>query len=149
MTATDRGAMRTALTSSRYGFVLLLAVGMIALAGCGSTKVYTAEKTMTYKDNIYNLSATQQVGSRIDGKAADGTTINLRTLDKKGVEAQLKANPGMVVTTLVTMDDKEMVYERKQVKKYSDYSKMVSRLEDAMKDISKFMADGKKTQLKL
>ena len=116
MTATDRGAMRTALTSSRYGFVLLLAVGMIALAGCGSTKVYTAEKTMTYKDNIYNLSATQQVGSRIDGKAADGTTINLRTLDKKGVEAQLKANPGMVVTTLVTMDDKEMVYERKQVK---------------------------------
>ena len=104
---------------------------------------------MIYKDNIYNLSGTQQVGSRIDGKAADGTTVNLRALDKKGVEAQLKANPGMVVTTLVTMDDKEMVYERREVKKYSDYSKMASRLDGAMKDISKFMADGKKTQLKL
>jgi hypothetical protein len=42
-----------------------------------------------------------------------------------------------------------MVYERRQVKKYSDYSKMASRLDGAMKDISKFMADGKKTQLKL
>ena len=149
MNARNRAVMRTALISSRDIFVLLLAVGMIALAGCGSTKVHTAEKTLLYKDSMYNLSSVQQVGYRIDGKAADGTTVNLRAMDKKGVEAQLKANPGMVVTSLVTMDDKEMVYERKQVKKYSEYSKMASRLDGAMKDISKFMADGKKTQLKL
>jgi len=122
---------------------------MIALAGCGSTKVYTAEKTLVYQGSIFNLSGVQKMGSRIDGTATDGTTVNLGALDKKDVEAELKANSGMVVTTLVLMDDKEMVYERKQVKKYSDYSKMKSRLEGAMKDITKFMADGKKTQLKL
>jgi len=149
MKTTKGGAMRSALNYSRLVFVFLVAVGMIALAGCGSTKVYTAEKTLVYKDSIFNLSGVKQVGSRIDGAATDGTTVNLGALDKKGVEAQLKANPGMVVTTLVLMDDKEMVYERKPVKKYSDFSKMKSRLDDAMKDITKFMADGKKTQLKL
>ena len=122
---------------------------MIALAGCGSTKVYTAEKTLVYKDSLYNLSGVQQVGSRIEGNAADGTTVNLRTLDKKEVESQLKANPGMMVTTFVTMDDNEMVYERRQVKNYSDFNKMVKNLDGAMKDITRFMADGKKTQLKL
>lgn len=149
MTVTNRDAKRFTLACSHRIFVFLLAVGMIALAGCGSTKVYTAEKTLVYKDAIYNLSDVQQMGSRIDGQAADGSTVNMRLLDKKGVEKLLKDNPGMVVTTLVVMDDKEMVYERRQVKKYSDYSKMASRLDGAMKDITKFMADGKKTQLKL
>ena len=149
MTVSEHVARRYALAFSQYLFVFLLAVGMSALAGCGSTKVYTAEKTIVYKDSLYNLSGVQQVGSRIDGQAADGSTVNMRSLDKKGVEKLLKENPEMVVTTLVVMDDKEMVYERREVKKYSDYSKMASRLDGAMKDISKFMADGKKTQLKL
>ena len=149
MTVTNRAAKRSALACSHRIFVFLLAVGMIALAGCGSTKVYTADKTLVYKDAIYNLSGVQQVGSRVDGKKADDSTVNMRSLDKKAVEKLLKDNPGMVVTTLVLMDDKEMVYERRQVKKYSDYNKMVNRLDGAMKDITKFMADGKKTQLKL
>ena len=149
MTVTKYSAKRSAFVCFHRVFVVLLALGMIALAGCGSTKVYTAEKTILYKDSLYNLSGVQQVGSRIDGQAADGSTVNMRSLDKKGVEKLLKENPEMVVTTLVVMDDKEMVYERRQVKKYSDYSKMASRLDGAMKDISKFMADGKKTQLKL
>ena len=149
MTLSKPDARPNALAFSQYLFVLLLAVGMIALAGCGGTKVYTAEKTLVYKDSLYNLSGVQQVGSRIEGNAADGTTVNLRTLDKKEVEAQLKANPGMMVTTFVTMDDNEMVYERRQVKNYSDFNKMVKNLDGAMKDITRFMADGKKTQLKL
>ena len=149
MTVTKHSAKRSAFVCFHRFFVVLLALGMIALAGCGSTKVYTAEKTIVYKDSLYNLSGVQQVGSRIDGQAADGSTVNMRSLDKKGVEKLLKENPEMVVTTLVVMDDKEVVYERRQVKKYSDYSKMASRLDGAMKDINKFMADGKKTQLKL
>ena len=149
MTVIKLNAKRSAFVWFHRVSVVLLALGMIALAGCGSTKVYTAEKTIVYKESLYNLSGVQQVGSRIDGQAADGSTVNMRSLDKKGVEKLLKDNPDMVVTTLVVMDDNEMVYERRQVKKYSDYSKMEGRLDDAMKDISKFMADGKKTQLKL
>jgi hypothetical protein len=41
MTVSHHGARRYALAFAQYLFVFLLAVGMIALTGCGSTKVYT------------------------------------------------------------------------------------------------------------
>jgi hypothetical protein len=79
----------------------------------------------------------------------DGSKVNMKTLDKKGVEALLKANKEIVVSTQVGVDEQEMVYQRARVKKYSEYSKMVKRFDGAMSDISTFMADKKKTQLKL
>jgi len=132
-----------------YLYTFLLTVGMIALAGCGSTKVYTADKTIVYNGNIYNMANVQQISGRVDGQLPDGSTVNMKTLDKKGVEALLKENDEVVVSTVVGMDEQEMVYQRARVKKYSEYSKMLSRFDGAMSDISKFMADKKKTQLKL
>jgi hypothetical protein len=42
-----------------------------------------------------------------------------------------------------------MVYQRKKISKYSEYSSMLKRFERANSDINKFLADKKKTQLKL
>ena len=70
-------------------------------------------------------------------------------MDKKAVEGALKENGELMVTMAVEMDDQEMVYMRTRVDRYSDYSKMKKRFDGAMKDISRFMADKKKTQLKL
>jgi hypothetical protein len=149
MTDTSRFVQRPAAPVWTRIFVCLLAVAMIALAGCGSTKVYTADKTITYNGSIYNMGNVQQVSGRVEGQLPDGSTVNMKTLDKKGVEALLKENGEVVVSTTVGMDDKDMVYQRARVKKYSEYDKMVDRFDDAMSDISKFMADKKKTQLKL
>ena len=149
MTHTDRSAQRLAFARMHYVFAFLLAVGMIALAGCGSTKVYTADKTIVYNGSIYNMANVQEISGRIEGQLPDDSTVNMKTLDKKGVEALLKENKEVVVSTVVGMDEQEMVYQRARVKKYSEYNKMVSRFDDAMSDISKFMADKKKTQLKL
>ena len=149
MTQTDRSAQPPACTRMHYLYTFLLTVGMIALAGCGSTKVYTADKTIVYNGNIYNMANVQQISGRVDGQLPDGSTVNMKTLDKKGVEALLKENDEVVVSTVVGMDEQEMVYQRARVKKYSEYSKMLSRFDGAMSDISKFMADKKKTQLKL
>jgi len=129
--------------------VLLLAAGMLSLGACGSTKVYTADKTIVYRGDIYNMANVQQISGSIDGQLPDGSSVNMKTLDKKGVEALLKENDEVVVTTSVGMDDQQMVYQRARVGSYSEYNKMASRFEGAMKDISKFMADKKKTQLKL
>ena len=128
---------------------LLLAVGLLSLGACGSTKVYTADKTIVYKGDIYNMGNVQRIGSRMDGQLPDGTTVNMKNLDKKGVEKLLKDNDEIVVSSIVDMDDEQMVYQRSRVANYSEYSRMASRFEGAMKDISKFMADKKKTQLKL
>ena len=136
------------LTAS-YILVLFAALGMLLMAGCGSTKVYTADKTVVYNGSLYNMNNVQRIGSRIDGSLPDGSTVNMKNLDKKGVQALLKEHPEIMVSTIVEMDDQEMIYQRIRIKKYSDYTKMVKRFEGATKDISKFRADKKKPQLKL
>ena len=149
MTQTRNSPLRPAFARTQFLCALLLTLGMIALAGCGSTKVYTADKTIVYNGSIYNMANVQQIAGRIEGQLPDGSTVNMKTLGKKGVEALLKENQEVVVSTVVGMDERDMVYQRARVKKYSEYSKMVSRFDDAMSDISKFMADKKKTQLTL
>jgi len=128
--------------------LLLLAV-MLSIGACGSTKVYTADKTVVYNGSLYNMSNIQKISSTVVGTKANGDTVNMRTLDKKGVEALLKQESSIVVKTAIDMDTQELVYQNSRVSKYSDYSKMVKRFDTALNDINKFMADKKKTQLKL
>lgn len=127
----------------------LLAILVAGLSGCGSTKVYTAQKSVVYNGNIYNLGNTQRVGSRIDGLQSDGETVNMRGMDRKGVEALLDANDSLMVSAVVEFDQTEMVYQRIRITKYSEYSKLVKRFDRALNDISKFMGNKKSTQLKL
>jgi len=149
MNARIRFPSRRDFSLARYVGAGLLVACILALAGCGSTKVYTADKTVVYNGNLYNMGNVQRIGSRIDGRLADGTTVNMSNMDKKAVEGLLKDNGEVMVSMVVEMDDQEMLYQRSRVSRYSDYSKMKSRFEGAQKDIAKFMADKKKTQLKL
>jgi hypothetical protein len=141
--------MTTALSNFRRLALFLLTVSILSLAGCGGTKVYTADKTMVHQGNLYNMASVKRVGSRVEGKSPDGDAINMRGLNKKEVESLLKANDSIMVTTIVELDDQDMVYERRNIGKYSEYSSMMKRFDRALKDITKFMGDKKKTQLKL
>ena len=127
----------------------LLVLGMIALIGCGGTKVYTIDKTVTYRDEMYNMSTVQKIAAREEAKLADGSVVNIRNKDKKAMQAMFKENGEMLISMLVEMDQQEMVYLRMNVDNYSDYSRMKKKFDSAMKDISKFMGDKKATQLKL
>ena len=129
--------------------VLMLSLVLVAMAGCGSTKVYTADKTITYNGALYNMGNVQRISSRIEGQQADGTKVGMSNLEKKEAEALIKANPEMMVSTVVVLDDADFTYQRMAVKKYSDFDKLKRNLLDAMDDINKFMGDEKKTQLKL
>lgn len=142
------------LTDSRFSLngwtgVLLLFAIMLSIGACGSTKVYTAQKTVIYNGSLYNMANVQKLSNSVIGTKANGDTVNMRAMDKKAVEALLKQESSIVVKTTITMDSQELVYQNARVSKYSDYSKMVSRFDGALKNISKFMADKKKTQLKL
>lgn len=134
---------------ARHLAVGLLLGCLLALGGCGSTKVYTADKTVVYKGNLYNLANVQRIGSRVEANLADGSTVKMTNMDKKGVEALLKENGEVMVSMVVELDDQDMVYLRSRVSRHSDYNKMQKRFDRAQKDIAKFMADKKKTQLKL
>ena len=139
---------RFAFLSNRT-FVVLLVFCMALFAGCGGTKVYTVDKTITYRDAMYNMANVQKISSREEAKLEDGTVLNLRNKDKKEVEKFFKENDEVLVSMIVDMDQQEMVYLRMNVENYSDYKRLKSRFDNALKDISKFMGDKKKTQLNL
>jgi hypothetical protein len=151
MKPTLTGRTRSSLDHAKRIGALLLAVCMLMLMACGGTKVYTADKTIVYRDNIYNMSSVQRIGTRKEIKLPDGEVINSSNMDKKQVQAIFKENPktDLMVSMIFEFDDKEMVYLRAKADSYSEYSRMESRLDSARKDITKFVGDKKKTQLKL
>ncbi len=89
------------------------------------------------------------IDSKIMGKLPNGDDKNMKGMDKKAVQSLLKEESPIMVTTALKMDDQELVYERRSVKKYSEFSKMVKNFESAGNKVSKFMAHKKQTQLKL
>ena len=133
----------------RRATVLLLIAVIFSLTGCGSTKVYTADKTLVYGGNLYNLSNVQRLGSRVETTLPGGEKVNLQRMDKKEISALLKENGSFAMTTYIEMDEKEFVYQNVRVKSYSDYSSVMKRHGNAMDSVSKFMANKKSTQLKL
>jgi hypothetical protein len=133
----------------RRSAVLALITVILALPGCGSTKVYTADKSLVYGSTLYNLSAVKSVSPRIEGTLPDGKKINLDRTDKKAFNALLDEHETLVVATIIDLDEKELVYQNSRVKSYSEFSKMVKRQESAMNSIRKFMANKKSRQLKL
>lgn len=136
--------------AARSLLLLLLTAGLAALlAGCGGTKVYTADKTILYNGTLYNMGTVQRISSRIDGQLPDGTRIDMRSLDKKGIRGLLEEHSAIQVAAVVEMDRQEMIYQRGRVEKYSQYDRLADRFDDAMEDINDFMGDKKKTQLKL
>ena len=136
-------------TVARRAGAVLLAFCLAMTAACGSTKVYTADKTVVYRDSIYNLSNVQRLTARRVARVSDGRDVDLGNKDKNQLTAFFKDNPDALVTMSVEMDTQEMVYLRTRVDSYSEYARLDKRFENALKDLSKFMADKKKTQLKL
>lgn len=129
---------------------ILLAFCLLALVGCfSSTKVYQTDKTITYNGALYNMSNVQKIGTRVEGKLPNGDVKNMKGMDKKAVSALLQQGSPIMVTTAFDMDSQEMVYERRNITKYSDYSSMVKKFESAGKKVTSFMANKKATQLKL
>jgi hypothetical protein len=129
--------------------VVLLAFCTLTIAGCGSTKVYTADKTVLYNDDLFNMSGVQQISSRVEGTLPDGTVENMKGMDKKAVNALLDQSSPIMVSMVVQMDQSEMIYRRQKITKYSEYSSMKKKFDKAMSSINKFMASGSSTQLKL
>jgi hypothetical protein len=128
---------------------LVLLACIIALPGCGSTKVYTADKTLLYGDNLYNLANVQRLGSRVEAKLSNDEIISAAHLEKKEVKDLLDEHSTLLITTYIEMDEMHIIYQNVRIKKYSDYSKVIRNQESAMSKVNKFMADKKQTQLKL
>lgn len=127
---------------------LVLASGLLA-TGCGSTKVYTADKTVQHKGTIYNVSGVKRLSSRLETVPAAGSPVDVTSYDAKKFDALVKEQGPAVVRALIVLDDGELVYQEKTLEKGRDLKRMQDDLADAFKKVSRFMGDAKKTQLTL
>jgi len=144
--------IRSTKRRQRFGRTLVLAgsiLTMLFLSGCGGTKVYNNDKTIVYRDSIYNVSAVRTIGSEISGKLSDDSIISLKGADKKKVKSLIKEHGSVYVRMSFMLDDQEMLYRAKSVDSYSDYSRMQKDFEKAGKQITSLLGDKKKMQLKL
>ena len=135
----------------RFGRALTLIASVLTillLTACGGTKVYNNDKTVVYRDAVYNISKVKQITSKTTGKLADDSSVNLAGADRKKIEAYLKQGP-MYVRMAFGLDDQEMLYRASSVTKWSEYNSMLKSFESAKKQITSLMGDKKKMQLKL
>ena len=142
-------SIRTLQPALKTAGTLFLVACMALAAACGGTKVYTIDKTVIYRDAMYNMSGVKKVSGREEAKLADDSVINIRNKDKKEMQALFKEHGDMLISMIVDLDEEELVYLRMRVDSYSDYSRMKKKFDGALKDITKFMADKKDTQLNL
>lgn len=141
---------RTAHNTAKTLGVLFLAFFMLALSGCiSSSRSYNADKNIVYNGAMYNMGNVKTATAKVEGKLPNGDVKNMKGMNKKAVEALLDESSPIMVTTAFDLDGDDMVYERRSITKYSEYSKMISRFESAGKKVTKFMGNKKSTQLKL
>jgi hypothetical protein len=130
------------------GAILSLAA-VLVISGCGSTKLVTADKTVTYQGSIYNVSGVRQLTTRLEGETLAGETIDLGGFGKKRFEELVEQQGAVKVRTVIMMDDLRVVHEEKAIERGGDLVKMQENLADAYKDLKKFLAEPGKTQLNL
>ena len=143
--------MSTSKSNRQFGRTLALVASIMTIlliTACGSTKVYNNDKTVVYRDAVYNISKVKQIKSKISGKLADDTSVNLAGVERKQIEAYLKQGP-MYVRMAFGLDEQEMLYRASSVTKWSEYSSMLKSFNNAGKQITSLMGDKKKMQLKL
>ncbi len=129
--------------------VIALSTCLLTLAGCGSTKVYNSQKTLVHGGSIYNVTNVMVFSSRTDGIAASDETLDLRGVDKKGFRNLLEQHQAIFGRQVVTLDEREVVYQARQVDSWSDFRKMDKRFSSIVEDLQDFLANPKKTQLEL
>ena len=129
--------------------VVAISVALLVLTACGSTKVMTVEKTMTYEGSLYNLSGISKISSRVDGKTSEGEILDLRSVNKAQFRALVEKHGVLDVTTAIDIGDEEIVFQGGTVEKYSDLEKMTKKLSSRMGKIADFMKHKKDTQFKL
>ena len=128
---------------------IFLALVSAVVAGCGSTKIYDADKMLILHGDMHNVSKYTTYSSRIEGTLPNGDVIDLDQTDKKQFNAYLEQHGEIQVTTKFVMDGQEVIYESKGIESYSQFTSLVRGFDKARKKFQKFMGNKKATQLDL
>lgn len=132
---------------TRIWTAVALATLGLSIAGCGSSP-YEGDKMLLLHGNMYNVSKYKQYAAKVEGTLASGEAVNLSGVERKQFTQYLEPGP-VRVTTAWTMDDQVVIYQSKDVSKYSELSKMRDTFESANKKFQSFVLSKSASELKL
>jgi hypothetical protein len=136
-------------TLARSLFTGLLLALLVGASGCGSTKVYTAKKTVVHADSVYNVSDVRVFNTRTEALLPGDDATDLKGITKAAFNDMLDKDPAIQVRQVITMDDQELVYQDTTVKTWSELERLNRQFKSATTSLQKFLADERDTQLKL
>lgn len=139
----------TLLSTVKWLTALTLFASLLAIAGCGSTKVINSQKTLAYRGSIYNVTNVLVFSSRTEAVISESETINLAGINKSDFTKSSETHNGLFVRQLLTLDQQEVIYQAKKIDSWSDYNKMNKQFTSAVQSLQKFLANPKQTQLAL
>jgi hypothetical protein len=142
-------SFKTPITKARSALILLLAAGLLTLAGCGSSPTINADKTLVVRDSVYNIADVKLYKSTTEAVIEGGDNIDLYGADKKRINALLDEYNSLFVRQTLVLDEMEIVYRAKSIDSWRDFNKMADNFKRANKDLRKFLADPKEMQLEL
>jgi hypothetical protein len=136
-------------SARRTSGVLMLITILGLTTACGSAKVYTPRKSLEFGGSIYNVSDVRQISTRLEAVTSTDEVISLDSYDGKQFDALLLEKGSMTVRSLIALDDNVIVYQQQRVERKRDFNRLQDAIKDAYKKLTRFMADARKTQLKL
>jgi hypothetical protein len=129
--------------------LLAVIVGVVALAGCSSTKVVTMDKSVVYDGHLYNVANVKVMAPTTEAVISPTETKSLDGMTKDQFNELLKQHKPLTVRQVIALDQAQLVYQTKSVKSWSDLQKMQDQFKSAQKKLAKFMADKSAMQLQL
>lgn len=127
--------------------VLILLV--LSIAGCGGTKVMTAQKTIVFEDRIYNVGAVQEVRPVREIILPGGTVRDLSRMDDREVRNLFESHDRLRVRFSVMFDERELEYAAGTVDSARRVERIERQFDSALDQIRRFLAHRKRTQLDL
>jgi hypothetical protein len=144
--------LTTARSLRRLHLVVLALVSLmlvLGISGCGSTKVTTAQKSIAYKDRLYNISVVREVRGVREVILPSGEVRDLTTLGDRARRDLFDEHAAVRVRMKVMFDETELVYFDRSVRNRRDLNELERRFTSAMERIRRFTANRRQTQLDL
>lgn len=141
---------RLSASLARVVIVALVLTLASSVAGCGGrTKVMTAQKSIVYRERLYNVSVVREVSPVQEVTLPDDSVRDLERLDDRAVRDLFGEYDRLRARFVIMLDDTALIYFQGPVTSARELSRIQDRFRSALGRIQRFMADGKQTQLEL
>lgn len=118
----------------------LVAISLLALAGCGGGNQVTLDKTIAHDGGILNVGQVTSVSPKLEARVGDAQTwTDLTTSKENDIEAWFKGKQSAEARSYIQFDEAQLPLETRVVTSAGQLKDMQNDLENRMDAVDSFM----------